>query len=337
MSPQTVNATKGVKKDDIIVAFMGPTGSGKSYFIDLLTGESGRRSGNSLASVTSGIEATRVQLPNDTSKHIVLVDTPGFDDSTRSDMEILHMISDWLKATYVSSFPFKNQELADVQHRLNSYESGVKLSGLIYLHRITDNRMAGSPYKNLRMFGELCGDLAMNQVILVTTMWGRVEKYIGEGREQELKDIFWRGLINKGSRVDRLDAATGEAAWRVVGELVQKRLEAHAEAVLLQEELVDNGIKLNETHAGKALYSDLQKKLAEQKDSMKSLLAQVEKSNDPHLTRELRKEYERLQREFDRTFTEAETLKISFIKKLLSVFANKKTKSKAVKVDMPSE
>jgi len=30
---------------------------------------------------------------------IVLVDTPGFDDDKRSDIEILELIGDWLKKT----------------------------------------------------------------------------------------------------------------------------------------------------------------------------------------------------------------------------------------------
>ena len=30
---------------------------------------------------------------------IILVDTPGFDDTQKTDMEILTMIADWLTAT----------------------------------------------------------------------------------------------------------------------------------------------------------------------------------------------------------------------------------------------
>ncbi|KAF5359442.1 hypothetical protein D9756_003449 [Leucocoprinus leucothites] len=315
MAATPINATKGVRQNDIIVAFMGPTGSGKSFFIDLLTGQVGRRAGNTLKSVTSVIEATRMPLPGDPEKRdIVLVDTPGFDDTTRSDMEILSMISEWLKKTY---------------------ESSIKLSGLIYLHRITDNRMAGSPYKNLRMFGELCGDLVMTQVVLVTTMWERVAADIGRAREEELKASFWKALINRGSNVDSLKTATPEEAWRVVQEVVDRRLKKEAaEVVLLQEELVDNGVKLNETHAGKALYTDLQKQLAEQKESMKSLIAQVEKSNDPHLTKELKKEYDRIQKDFDRTFLEAETLKRSLLDKIMSFLFSKATKSSRCQVHL---
>ncbi|KAF5351105.1 hypothetical protein D9756_008394 [Leucocoprinus leucothites] len=308
-----VNATRGVKSDDIIIAFMGPTGSGKSFFIDLLTGQSGQRAKKSLESATQGIEATRMPLPRHPERNIVLVDTPGFDDTERSDMEILSMVSDWLKKTY---------------------EKDVKLSGLIYLHCIKENRMAGTTYKNLRMFGELCGDMAMDQVVLVTTMWRKVAQNVGEAREKELKDVFWKPLTDRGSYVDRLLEATSKDAWRVVNALVKKRLEKEKEGkiVLLQEELVDKKIALNETHAGQALYTDLQRKLREQKEEMKSLIAHLGKSDDPRLKKQLQEEYDKLQRDFDQTFKEAETLKRSLFKRLFSFILRKKTTAKAIEV-----
>ncbi|XP_006459451.1 hypothetical protein AGABI2DRAFT_191422 [Agaricus bisporus var. bisporus H97] len=309
-----INATRDVRKDDTIIAFMGPTGAGKSFFIDLLTGASDqdRRAGSTLRSVTSQIEATTVVHPSDKDRRVVLVDTPGFDDTTRSDMQILQMISEWLQSMY---------------------KADVKLSGLIYLHRITDNRMAGSPYKNLRMFGELCGDVAMNQVFLVSTMWGKIKPEIGEAREQELKDRFWEPLIKKGSSVERLSKTKSDEAWRIVNKLIEihdKKLKK--EIVLLQEEMVDLGIKLNETQAGKTLYTSLQKQLVDQKDALKSLLTQVEKSNDRELTKELKKEYDKIEADFQKTFEEAKKFKVSIGTKIVGIFGGKKAKAKAVKI-----
>ncbi|XP_006459417.1 hypothetical protein AGABI2DRAFT_65890 [Agaricus bisporus var. bisporus H97] len=283
---------------------MGPTGAGKSYFIDLLTGQKGKRAGNSLKTVTSQIQATRVRRQGHGDR-IVLVDTPGFDDTTRSDMETLQIISDWLQKTYSKQ---------------------VKLSGLIYLHRITDNRMAGSPYRNLRMFGELCGDVAMTQVRLVTTMWGKVKPEIGEAREKEVRERFWKSFIEKGSRTERLRDTTGEEAWRIVEQLIDDSKER--DAVLLQQELVDLEKQLNETAAGKTLSSSLQKILADQKETLRSLLVQVEKSNDPDLAKELEKEYARIKDQFKRTFQEVEKLKIPIIgRRIILFFLGKRTRA----------
>ncbi|KAF5348460.1 hypothetical protein D9756_009604 [Leucocoprinus leucothites] len=275
-----------IRKDDIIIAFMGPTGSGKSYFIDLLTGQIGQRAGSSLASVTSDIQATRIKHPK-YGDRVVLVDTPGFDDTKRSDMEILTLINGWLEKTY---------------------KNDVKLSGLIYLHRITDNRMAGSPLKNLRMFGNLCGDHAASRVILVSTMWEKVNPEVGERREVQLKNDFWKGLIERGSKVDRLRSSKTQEAWRTVNDLIKTA--DNREVVLLQQEIVDLERKLNETEAGKSLHSDLQKLLFDQKETLKSLLAQVEKSDDPRLKAELEKEYKKIQKQFDKTFREVNKMKI---------------------------
>ncbi|KAJ3570350.1 hypothetical protein NP233_g4464 [Leucocoprinus birnbaumii] len=303
-----IKAINNIRKDDIIIAFMGPTGCGKSYFIDLLTGQIGKRAGASLASVTSDIQATRVRHRK-YGDRIVLVDTPGFDDTHRSDMEILTLINEWLERTY---------------------KNDVKLSGLIYLHRITDNRMAGSPLKNLRMFGNLCGDNAASRVILVSTMWEKVDQSIGQRREGQLKSEFWQGLIERGSSVDRLRNSSSVEAWRVVDSMISTT--EQREVVLLQQEVVELERKLNETEAGKALHTSLQRLLYDQKETLKSLLAQVEKSDDPRLKVELEKEYKKIQSQFDKTFKEVNKMKIPIGRRLMLIFSFKKPSSKAIKI-----
>jgi len=56
-------------------------------------------SGTQLKSVTQKVRSVKVHNPARGDNSLVLVDTPGFDDTTRTDMEILRMISDWLKNT----------------------------------------------------------------------------------------------------------------------------------------------------------------------------------------------------------------------------------------------
>lgn len=46
--------------------------------------------------------------------------------------------------------------LADWLNRV--YQNNVRLAGILYLHRIGDNRLGGTAMKNLRMFKKLCGD-----------------------------------------------------------------------------------------------------------------------------------------------------------------------------------
>jgi hypothetical protein len=85
-----------------------------------------------------------------------------------------------------------------------TYDAGVLLSGTIYLHRITDNRMDGSETLNLRMFKSLCGSNNLRNVILGTTTWELVPEADGIRRENDLKDIFWKDMMTRGSTLERI-------------------------------------------------------------------------------------------------------------------------------------
>ncbi|PPR03712.1 hypothetical protein CVT24_007405 [Panaeolus cyanescens] len=127
------------RKDDIIIAVMGPIGVGKS---------------------------------ND---RIVLVDTPGYDDTTKTDQEILSTISRWLK------------------------------------ERITDNRLSGNHVRNLRTFGELCGEAAADRVAFITTMWDVAE---AQGKQEH-------PVIDCGAVMKKFDNTT-DSAWEAVQLLLDK-------------------------------------------------------------------------------------------------------------------
>jgi len=64
-----------------------------------LTPKPKKRAGDKLASYTQGIHAVRIRHHVEFGDRLVFVDTPGFDDSERSDMEILKMIGEWLRKT----------------------------------------------------------------------------------------------------------------------------------------------------------------------------------------------------------------------------------------------
>ena len=65
--------------------------------IDTLTNQRGKRAGSGLESCTTEIRAVRLSNHPEYGDRLVLVDTPGFDDTHKSDLEILQLISDWLQ------------------------------------------------------------------------------------------------------------------------------------------------------------------------------------------------------------------------------------------------
>ena len=107
--------------------------------------------------------------------------------------------------------------------------------------------MTVAPHRNLRMFGELCGDNTASKVVLVTTMWDNMS---GEStpkviaREKELKSRCWIDMIQLGAKAERF-TNTKKSALDIVSELLT--MEANEQATLWQEELVDLGRELNET------------------------------------------------------------------------------------------
>ncbi|KAL4078012.1 P-loop containing nucleoside triphosphate hydrolase protein [Scleroderma citrinum] len=208
---------------------MGPIGTGKSAFIDCAVGRPDTGAGHDLVSCTKEIRAVRYPHP-DGERNIVLVDMPGFDDTFVSDTQVLRNIAEWLKTTY---------------------KRKVLLSGLLYFHRISDNRMAGTPLRNLNMFKELCGRDNFKNVVLVTTMWDEVLEDVGLQREKELQSEFWKTMIRLGSTTRRFHL-TEESAWEIIN-TISASLPEERRPLLIQQEMVDEHKPLHKTSAGKTV------------------------------------------------------------------------------------
>jgi len=298
-----------ITEDDKIIALMGPTGTGKSTFIDIATCQKAKHVGHKLESHTSEIRAVRFLHPT-TFVPYVLVDTPGFNDTNKTDAEVLDMIADWLKKTY---------------------KSNVKVAGIIYLHRISDNRMSGSPLKNLQMFGKLCGDTAIKSVVLATTMWTKVRPVeVGVRREQELKEKYWAGMLSLGSRMMRFGDSF-DAAWKMIDQIVIPETDKD-NALLLQEELVKLNLRLGETEAGKTLYTKLLELLSQQKETIKKLREEAVAEENEQLAQELAAQYEDMQDALQSTFEQLGKMKIPLGRRLLMWFSFRKARARPVNV-----
>ncbi|KAF7424186.1 hypothetical protein PC9H_009489 [Pleurotus ostreatus] len=230
--------------DEVLIAVMGATGSGKTTFINTASG-SALRVGSGLMSCTNTVQAS--QPFSFDGRTVRLIDTPGFDDTTRTDTDVLTMIAAFLSGTY--------------QH-------GVKLSGVIYIHRISDFRMGGTSTRNFRMFRELCGDTTLRNVVIVTNMWGEVSVDIGEAREEELKnrDIFFKPVLGKGAQMKRHDN-TFDSACTIIRCIAFKA----PLPLRIQRELVDEKKDITETAAGAELGRELHEQAMRYKAEQRQL------------------------------------------------------------------
>ena len=185
--------------------------------------------------------------------------------------------------------------------------------------------MSGSTYKNLQIFGLLCGNVPLHRARLVTTWWDAAKDYsVAEGRERELMRDFWQPLISEGASTSRFNN-TRASALQIVDELVGAT--GGKDGLLLQEELVEQQKRLNETEAGKVLYSRLQKLLAEQRNTLKELADQAKLENDPALAKSLQEEYDKINALLQKTFEEMKAMKISLSRRILLLLFRRKSRS----------
>ncbi|KAF3921550.1 hypothetical protein AA313_de0202749 [Arthrobotrys entomopaga] len=276
---------------DLFIAVMGITGSGKSSFISLLSDEP-VEIGHGLQSHTSAIA---IYPMNYLGKTVHLIDTPGFDDTYRQDIEILKDIAFWLNA---------------------SYKENIQLTGVVYLHRITDNRMGGTARKDLNMFKKLCGEESFANVVLATTMWENVSPREGNDREEMLRTSteFYGSMVQSGSTMYR---HTGDrnSAMNIINHLVNKRTTT---ILNIQREMA-TGLNLDQTAAGKELDGELRKQKREFERRLKENREQLEaalKQKDDDMARYLADKQEELQRSLVAAQKVREDLKID-IQKLM--------------------
>ncbi|KAF8811581.1 hypothetical protein BYT27DRAFT_7133942 [Phlegmacium glaucopus] len=201
---EDLQGAANISADDLVIALLGCTGSGKSNFIDTLTDQPGRRTWSKLESCTAQIQAVRILNHEIYRDRIVFVDTPGWGGACRSDTEVLQKISEWLKG------PSRTQ-------------TRIKLAGILYLHRITDNRILESwtPHRNLQMFYELMGLEGVKRIVFLTTMWDYVDHSIGKQRENDLQSNYWKVLLTNGAIFDRF-LNTPESAWPAINCILKK-------------------------------------------------------------------------------------------------------------------
>ncbi|KAL2691414.1 hypothetical protein Neosp_001799 [[Neocosmospora] mangrovei] len=223
-----------IKNDDDftnegLILLLGVTGSGKTYFLNKLKRHSVKE-GHGLRSETTQCNPVQIFLDEEGNRSITVVDTPGFDDTSRPEGEILAEIVGFLAT----------------QHAL-----GVPLRGVLYLHKITDIRMTGSSLTYLNLFRSLVGEDALENVVLVTSMWNRLrdeDRSQGLQREQELLDTYWSPMLIKGSYVFQFDGTT-ESALSLVYHLAQKK----AVVLKVQKEIMDQDKSVLGTSAGQYL------------------------------------------------------------------------------------
>ncbi|KAL0563986.1 hypothetical protein V5O48_018071 [Marasmius crinis-equi] len=247
MQPQEMNDSV----QDVVIAVMGTTGTGKSTFINAASGGK-LLVGKGLRSCTDNIQVSPPFILG--GRNVTLIDTPGFDDTTKSDTDILKLITAFLSETY---------------------KAGHYLSGIIYMHRITDVRMGGIASRNFRMFRNLCGEKTLKNVVIVTNRWEEVAMDLGEARERELMtdEHYFKPVLEKGAQMVRHNN-TPKMARAILSHLLQNK----PLPLRIQIEMVDEHKDLGETEAGAELNRELEELMKRHKQEMDELRKEFEEA-----------------------------------------------------------
>ena len=145
------------------------------------------------------------------------------------------------------------------------------------------------------MFRKLCGDSALQNVVIVTNMWGEVTPEIGDRREQELKreDDFFKPVLARGARMARHEN-TVPSAERIIRQILVNR----PLPLRIQEELVKEHKNIPETGAGEELNRVINGQIAKHKKEMRMIeeeMEQAAKDKDEEVRKALEDEMAKLQ------------------------------------------
>jgi myosin heavy subunit len=280
--------------EDIYVAIMGVTGSGKSQFIQRCSKSKSVKIGHNLWSCTQDVQEHSFLYRD---KRIHLIDTPGFDDTTRTDREVLDEVARWFGT---------------------AYQDNIQLTGILYLQRITDVKMAGTAFNNLRMFKKLCGESFYPRVTLATTFWDTVPEADGKRREAELMstDEFWGCMIERGSSVYR-HTGTEESAMALLQSIIKHRMDASRTSaptyVRMQREIAEENKSLDETSAGREVNAKIleeRRKFERQLREAKEDFQIAMQENDRRAAESIQKHKELLEQKIRKGYEDQEKLSV---------------------------
>ena len=184
---------------------------------------------------------------------VTLIDTPGFDDSDRSDADILALVAN---------------------HMAQTYEQGKLLTGVIFVQPINQARLQGSEARRNRLFKKILGEDAYKRVVIATTMWNQVSEEEATSRvdQRRSRNDVWGDMVKLGAQVERHDDNAASAAA-----IIRKLMKFESPLELqLQKELLQTGGKVALTSAGKQLDEDLGAMISKLRSEIEELKSERE-------------------------------------------------------------
>lgn len=195
---------------------------------------------------------------------LVLIDTPGFNDSSRPDLDLLRSIVDFV------------------------HEKRLKVISILYIQRINERRLTGSTRNNLRMLRAMAGEHFYQNIVLLTSMWSVIpteeldDAYQRELQFQQAPQV-WADLLEKGAtcyRWDETEHNHGSHSADEIIEVCETKMGAPAMNVLLE---TDKGKVLEDTTAGRILTEEIRKRQERERENLREEQEQLQALNNQRI------------------------------------------------------
>ena len=186
------------------------------------------------------------------------------------------------------------------------------LSGILYLHPITNDSVTGAPLKNLRNIRKVCGKHATSKLYLTTTMWDKVDPRVGERWMGDLRAGYWKSLIDQGAQIARCRRDDGSMK-QLVRQILAR--EAPRKALQIQDEMGGQNMELKQTAAGQQLYSQMEALVEKQMDLLRRIDKERKATANAEILEELQTEYSELRMQIDDRLRQMQELKLPLWKR----------------------
>ncbi|KAK4452249.1 GTP-binding protein A [Podospora aff. communis PSN243] len=227
-----------------MILLVGVTGAGKTTFASLASGKD-LAIGHGLDPCTQDPLAVEFTL---NGHSVILIDTPGFDDDSRNDVEILNDVAKWMV----------------VKGLLRSQP----LDGLILLHPVTRDFVSVMERRRTQLLEKLLGEDAYTRVTIATTMWGSLDHGHAKRLDAEYNAVIdgsdrlgnngvWANFRKRGATVVKHEN-NKESAQRILQNIIRKSIDEGTLQTLLQKEMGDRGVGFMDSSLGQHIVASLE-------------------------------------------------------------------------------
>ncbi|KAK0665352.1 P-loop containing nucleoside triphosphate hydrolase protein [Cercophora samala] len=240
--------SRNMTQSDVLIAVIGVTGAGKTTFVSRVTGDTSLRIDDSVDSVTEDAVSVPCKIDGRT---VTLIDTPGFDDHDRTEVDVLKLIS---------------------KHLMDKYMEGTTLNGIVFLQPINQSRVTRTERSRTTLFKKLLGESSFRRVVIGGTLWDKSNPQDAARKiaQRSANRDIWGDMVQGGAITVPYDN-TRQGALNIVRILMNFA----AAPILIQKELAA-GKKLDETAAGKELDKQKGEEIAKLKEKMQDLQSDKE-------------------------------------------------------------